>query len=349
MNKGHLARLADSSATGKLNDTNVLVTIVNKAKYPVASFLPLTVDYLHKASAAGKIPSNFNRRDMGSSNYETLVSRMIDRSIRPLFPNIDYNNETQIVCNLLSYTGQDSPDILCINTVSYALYNSDIAWNGPVGCVRVGMVDNKFVANPSKKQLEKSPINIVLSVANNKNIIMIEAWGKNFEQGKFIEAIEFGAKEAYKIVELIKKSKVVNTNEVVTVKKDEYCLKEELNEQKETNNVNNEFQLEANVKLYEIFTDYSHDKQSRDKAIAAVRNQSIKNLLKNDHRVKEFPMIYNYQNLSGLFTKFTKTVIRNLVLEESKRVDGRRLNQLRDIKCSKDLYPSLHGSALFQR
>lgn len=128
-----MARMAESSVTGKYNDTNVLVTVVTKPKYPAASFLPLSVDYLHKASASGKIPGNFLRRDMGSSNYEVLVSRMIDRSIRPLFPSNEYNNEIQIVCNLLSFNGQDSPDVLCINAVSYALHNSNIAWNGPIG------------------------------------------------------------------------------------------------------------------------------------------------------------------------------------------------------------------------
>ena len=125
--------MAESSATGKFNDTNVLVTVVTKPKYPAPSFLPLSVDYLHKASASGKIPGNFLRRDMGSSNYEVLVSRMIDRSVRPLFPSNEFNSEIQIVCNLLSFNGQDSPDVLCINTVSYALYNSNITWNGPIG------------------------------------------------------------------------------------------------------------------------------------------------------------------------------------------------------------------------
>lgn len=170
INKGQLARLADSSATGQYNDTNVLVTIVNKPKSPPASFLPLTVDYLHKASAAGKIPTNFLRRDIGASNYEILVSRMIDRSIRPLFPLYSFTNETQIVCNLLSYNGQDNPDVLCINTVSYALHSSNITWNGPIGCVRVGMLNNEFLVNPSRKQLEKSPLNLVISVGADQKI-----------------------------------------------------------------------------------------------------------------------------------------------------------------------------------
>lgn len=175
---------------------------------------------------------------------------------------------------------------------------------------------------------------------------MIEAWGKNFDQAKFIEAIEFGAEEAYKIIEIIKSSKIKEETTPIDA-----VITEEMvsGEQTELENLNEVFQLEAYNKLYAIFTDYTHDKQSRDQAISLARNQTIKNLLKTDDKVKEFPRIYTYQNLSNIFTKFAKNIIRNLVLEESKRVDGRRLDQLRDIKCSKDLYPSLHGSALFQR
>ena len=95
---------------------------------------------------------------------------MIDRSIRPLFPANYFSNETQIVCNLLSYNGQDNPDVLCINTVSYALHNSNLPWNGPIGCVRIGMLNNEFLVNPSRKQLEKSPLNLVLSVGADQSI-----------------------------------------------------------------------------------------------------------------------------------------------------------------------------------
>jgi len=132
LRSGDLARLADSSATAQLNDTNLLVTVVCKAKTG-ATFLPLTVDYLHKASALGRIPQTYQRRDAGSSNYEVLVSRMVDRSLRPLFPANSFANEVQLVCNLLSFSGQDSPDVLCINAASYALHNSSVPWNGPVG------------------------------------------------------------------------------------------------------------------------------------------------------------------------------------------------------------------------
>ncbi len=132
LKSGELARLADSSVTAQFNDTNLLCTVVTKPKKD-STFLPLTVDYLHKASALGRIPQTYLRRDTSASNYEVLVSRMIDRSLRPLFPANSWNNEVQLVCSLLSFSGQDSPDVLCINAASYALHNSEIPWNGPIG------------------------------------------------------------------------------------------------------------------------------------------------------------------------------------------------------------------------
>ncbi|CAF0929476.1 unnamed protein product [Brachionus calyciflorus] len=374
LNHRTLARLADSSATGQFNGTNILVTVVNKPRLSPASFLPLTflyfrVDYLHKASAAGKIPTNFLRRDLGASNYEILVSRMIDRSIRPLF-STNYNNEIQIVCNLLAYDGKDNPDVVCINAASFALYGSSCEWNGPIGSVRVGMVDNEFVANPSRKQLEDSPLNIVLSVGPSKNIVMIEGWADNLDQNKFTDALEFGAEHAYKVVEEIKRLKLNRENR--NVKKDTSLLSvtsedeaidgkqvsfteietpKQSIEPTSTQEIENVFQALAYSHLYDIFTDYEHDKISRDNAITQVKNSVINSIQKSSLNPDEISpgSSYSYSALNEIFYKFVRKVVRDLALNESKRVDGRKLHELRPISCKSNLYPSLHGSGLFQR
>lgn len=135
------AQFADGCGIARLGDTSVMVTVVSKTKPSSSNFMPLTVDYRQKAAAAGRIPTNFHRREMAPSEHEILTSRLIDRSLRPLFPH-NYFYETQIVCNLLAVDGVHDPEVLCINASSLALSLSDVPWNGPVGAVRVGMIGN---------------------------------------------------------------------------------------------------------------------------------------------------------------------------------------------------------------
>ena len=181
---------------------------------------------------------------------------------------------------------------------------------------------------------------------------MIEAWGEDVNQAQFAEAIEFGAKHAYKIVKQIKNSKTDSkqTDFKQPIKNEPELDESKILVQKEIEKIYNKFQENAYSQLYDIFTDYTHDKKSRDDAISQLRNSTINSILKietKDSLLKS--VVYNYQTLSEHFMKFTKTIVRNLILEESKRVDGRALNELRPIACKTDLYKSLHGSALFQR
>ena len=179
---------------------------------------------------------------------------------------------------------------------------------------------------------------------------MIEAWGDDLNQEKFMEAMEFGVEEAYKIIELIKTS----ATEQKLIKE---SLSSEIvseNQETVTNEVkmlNEKFHERAYTQIYEILTNYSLDKKSRDESLSQVRNSVVNVILKNEAKLDPIlkTSVYTYQALSELFSKFTKEIIRNLVLEESKRVDGRKLDQLRPIDCKTNLYKSLHGSALFQR
>jgi len=186
--------------------------------------------------------------------------------------------------------------------------------------------------------------------------VMIEAWGEDVNQDKFIEAIEFGSKQAYKIVQEIIDSKQQQQQQQQQIKietKDEN--EQEINDLilKEIEKMHNKFHESAYTQLYEIFTNYTHDKRSRDEAISQIRNSVINSILKKTETKQEIIQlkvaVYNYQTLSEHFMKFTKNIVRNLILEESKRVDGRGLDELRNIICKTDLYKSLHGSALFQR
>jgi polyribonucleotide nucleotidyltransferase len=183
---------------------------------------------------------------------------------------------------------------------------------------------------------------------------MIEAWGEDVSQSKFTEAIEFGSKQAYKIVKNIQSSNTVSESRQSI----DITTEEKSDEQKENiisielDKINNKFYEAAYSQLYDIFTDYTHDKRSRDDAISMIRNSTINAILKNENKQQDLQLkatVYNYQTLSEHFMKFTKNIVRNLVLEESKRVDGRSLDELRPITCKTNLYKALHGSALFQR
>lgn len=161
---GKFARFADGTAVCKMGDTAVMVTAVSKKQKPAtsASFLPLTVDYRRKFAAAGLIPTNMLRREIGTSEKEVLAARLVDRSVRALFPN-NFRCETQLVCNLMAVDHLYSPEILAINAASTALAISDIPWNGPVGAVRVGLFDNEVIVNPTRRELQSSDLDLIVT------------------------------------------------------------------------------------------------------------------------------------------------------------------------------------------
>ncbi|XP_071015471.1 polyribonucleotide nucleotidyltransferase 1, mitochondrial-like isoform X2 [Oncorhynchus clarkii lewisi] len=280
---GKLARFADGSAVVQLGDTTVMVTAVSKTKPSPSHFMPLVVDYRQKAAAAGRIPTNHLRRELGTTENEILTSRLIDRAIRPLFP-AGYFYDTQVLCNLLAVDGVNDPDVLAINGASAALTLSDIPWNGPIGAVRIGLVDGEFLVNPTRKQMASSTINLIVAGAPLSQVVMIEASAENVLQQDFCHA----------------------------------------------------------VKVYAVFTDFTHDKISRDDAINKVR-------LETEEQIKEkCPHAEPYEVMES-FNMVSKEVFRNLVLNEYRRCDGRNLTSLRNISCEADIFKPLHGSALFQR
>uniref|UniRef100_A0AAR2KSB7 Polyribonucleotide nucleotidyltransferase 1, mitochondrial n=1 Tax=Pygocentrus nattereri TaxID=42514 RepID=A0AAR2KSB7_PYGNA len=328
---GKLARFADGCSVVQLGETSVMVTAVSKTKPSPSHFMPLVVDYRQKAAAAGRIPTNYLRREIGTTDLEILTSRLIDRSLRPLFP-AGYFYDTQVLCNILAVDGVNDPDVLSINAASAALALSDIPWNGPVGAVRVGLVDGEFIVNPTRKEMSSSTLNLVVTGAPSSQVVMMEAAAENVLQQDFCHAVKVGVKHTQQIIhaiqQLAREQKVVKRTPSklfsAPVEMVEYAR-----------------QL-ATEKIYAVFTDFSHDKVSRDEAVNKIR-------LDTEEKMKEkFPQAEQFEVIEA-FDVVLKEVFRNLVLNEYRRCDGRDLTSLRDISCEVDLFKPLHGSALFQR
>lgn len=250
-----------------LGETSVMVTAVSKTKPTPSSFLPLVVDYRQKSAAAGRIPTNFLRRELGPSEKEILTSRLIDRSLRPLFFD-GYNYETQIVCNILAMDGYNNPDIISINAASAALSLSDIPWNGPVGAVRVGFIDGEVLVNPTRKELQSSKLNLIVSATKQNLVVMLEGQADNILQQDLLKAIKIGTKEAQAVVNGIEK-----------LQKECGKTKRVLEEQpKLPEEVIDAIKTMSDMRLREIFRDYKHDKLSRDNAVSNVRTDVMEKI-----------------------------------------------------------------------
>ncbi|CAG5132916.1 unnamed protein product, partial [Candidula unifasciata] len=328
---GQLARFADGAAVAELGDTTVLVTAVCQKQSGSQSFLPLTVDYRQKAAAAGRIPTNFLRRELGPTEKEILTSRIIDRSVRPLFPpGFCYN--TQLVCNLLAVDGINDPDVISINAASAALAVSDIPWNGPVAAVRVGILGEDVVINPTRRQLQNSSLNIVLTGTTQRKVVMLEGEGDRVSLYKVENALSKAVKATQGIIEKIKALQAA-----VGKPKREFDPPKEPPQE-----VVDAVQSFALNHVRDILYNTEHDKISRDQALRALGETIVKN-------VKESLPDAEEGVISSCYQAFVKKVLRDMILDEERRCDGRGLTDLRNISCAVDLFKPLHGSALFQR
>ncbi|XP_029169141.1 polyribonucleotide nucleotidyltransferase 1, mitochondrial [Nylanderia fulva] len=334
LSTGKYARFADGSAIVSLGDTSVMVTAVCKHHSSNSSFLPLVVDYRQKAAAAGRIPTNFLRRELGPTESEILTSRVIDRSIRPLFPE-GFHFDTQIMCNMLAVDGINDPDVIAINGASAALSVSDIPWNGPVGAIRIGLIDNDFIINPTRRQIQDSILNLIITATKHNSIVMLEGSANEILEQDLKKAIKFGVKECQNIVNAI-----ANLQKLYGKTK----RKLETNEQSQTDEDLSSFVKQfAETKLRDIFSDHTHDKISRDNAINDLRNNVLEAVKESGNAD------YEVQVAERIFAKITKDIFRTLILETDVRCDGRLMAGIRDISCQVDLFNPLHGSAVFQR
>jgi polyribonucleotide nucleotidyltransferase len=325
---GKLARLADGAVTVRSGDSIVLVTAVSATKVKAGQdFFPLTVDYREKAAAVGKIPGGYFKREGRPSEKEILTSRMTDRPLRPLFPK-GYFYDTQIIATVLSADGEHDPDILTINGASAALMVSDIPFAGPIGAVRVGRVNGKFIVNPTHSERENSDLNMVY-VGNENDIIMIEGEAKELPEDVFIESLSFAQEHVRTLVGLQKElaAKAGKPKRNVAL----MLAREELLEVA--------FQVAGDRIEAAIYTP---GKVARLKAVEALKEEVQNAVLERVPDTTPF-------EISQAFEYLEKKAFRISILDKKKRCDGRAIDQVRDLAAEVGLLPRSHGSALFQR
>jgi len=326
---GKFANQADSAVTARIGGTMVLstVTIAEEIREGV-NFLPLVVDYEERMYASGKIlGSRFIKREGKPTDEAVLTARAIDRSIRPLFPK-NYFYDVQVIVTVLSADLENDPDFISIIATSCALLLSPIPWKGPIGAVRVGRKDNRFILNPLNSELSESDLELLL-VGSEKGIVMIEAGAKEISEKDMIEAINFGLKGTLPLINFQK--------EII---KEFSISKQEINEE--------EFQdPELAERIKEILGNKLEEAIFQSKS---ERAEAIENLFEQltEELKEEFPEEEDQLKLRDIFDLVVKKEIRKII-KSGKRPDGRRFDEIRPISCEVGLLPRVHGSGLFNR
>lgn len=333
---GKLATMAHGSAVVRVDNTMLLATVVAASKPKEGQdFFPLSVDYQEKFAGAGKIPGNFFRRESKLSDYEVLISRLVDRAIRPLFDD-DFVNETQIMISLISGDPNNMPDCYAALAASAALAVSDIPFNGPISEVRVAKINGEFLVNPSRQELAIAELDIIIA-ATMDNVMMVEGEAKECQEADLVTAIKVG----HEAIRVHCKAQLELANlvgEKATVKRviEPLPVNEELAEK---------VKQACSDKIYAIARSAS-DKMTRKKAFDKVAEDFVTQL--------EAEMGEAYESSMGseagkLYDKLKKKIVRDVILNEGLRLDGRKSDQVRPIWCEIDYIPSAHGSAIFNR
>jgi polyribonucleotide nucleotidyltransferase len=327
---GTLAKQANGSVTVRLGETTVFVAACASPKVEEGQdFFPLKVDYREKYAAAGRFPEGYFRREGAPSEKEILTSRLIDRPLRPLFP-AGFMNEVQVIGLLMSADLQNEPDILMVNAASAAMMVSDIPWAGPVGCVRLGMIDGKFVVNPTNEQKLMSDLDLIYA-GNERDMMMIEGSALELSEEKFIEALEF-AHQAIQPIIAAQKTLAKNTNK--PKKTWPLCVVEPSFLQKVRSMVGTDLKKAVFM---------PGEKLQREEGVVKVFDQTKEKL------TAEIGEAFKEGQLKMAFEVLQEELYRDAILNDGKRADGRGVNDIRPITCGTGIFPRLHGSALFQR
>ncbi len=330
---GKLAKQADGSVVVRMGDAMLLATAVSaRTANPGVDFLPLTVDYREKFAAAGRFPGGFFKREARPSDSEVLTMRLVDRVLRPLFPD-DYHAETQVMIQLMSHDDNVMPDALAGLAASAALAVSDIPFYNLISEVRVARVDGKFVINPSREELEQSDIDMMIG-ASKDSVAMVEGEMKEISEAEMVEAIKF-AHEAIKVQ--------IEAQERLRAAVGSPAYRE-YEPEKEDESVYAKVKAASYDKYYAIAQEASA-KSERGEKFAVVKEE-VKALFSEEEYAEnpdlaELVSKYNY--------KVQKTAVRNVILEKGIRLDGRKTTDIRPIWCEVDYLPSVHGSSLFTR
>src|SRR5712691_10829036 len=325
---GKIAKLADGAVIVSCGDTMVLASAVSATTIKEGQdYFPLTVDYREKAAAVGKFPGGYFKREGRPTEKETLTSRVIDRPLRPLFPQ-GYFYDTQIISILLSADGENDPDILALNGASAALCVSDIPFAGPIGAMRVGRVNGQFVANPTHTERMQSDLDLIY-VGTENDVIMIEGAANEVPEADFIKALEFAHGHAREMIRIQKELAA----QVGKPKREMPPLqvKQEL--------LDIAYQV-AGSRIESAL--YTEGKVARAKAIDALREEVKMSILQKYPETDAF-------SISQAFDYVQKKAFRISILDKQKRVDGRGYQDLRSISCEVGVLPRAHGSAIFQR
>ena len=326
---GRVARQAHGSVIATYGGTSVLATVV--ADYepkPGLDFFPLTVNYQEKAYAAGKIPGGFFKREGRPSEKETLVSRLIDRPIRPLFAK-DFNNETQVLATVISYDGENDPDIVSMIAVSAALTLSGVPFMGPIAAARVGFINDEYILNPTKEQLnDECKLDLVVA-GTDSAVLMVESEAMELSEEIMLGAVSFG-QDSFKPV-----TKAIIKLAEKAAKEPRELEEIDLSDLQET---------VSKIVREELISAYKEsDKQTRSNKIAEIKSNLISDLVNEDN-----PDIIESE-VNSVFKNIEKDIVRGSILDTGLRIDGRDLETVRPVHSDVSILPLTHGSSLFTR
>lgn len=328
---GKLAKQADGSVVVRMGDTMLLATVCAKKEAgDNVDFMPLTVEYQEKYAAVGRFPGGFFKREARPSEYEILIARLVDRALRPLFPE-DFHAEVQVQITLISGDQTTPPDALAALAASAALAVSDIPFNGPVSEVRITYIDGKFVINPSIEDLEKAELDLIVA-ATEDNIMMVEGEMKEVSEELMLEALKIAHQSIKTHCQAIKDLEQMANK----TQKREYC--HETNDKELQEKIHNA----TYQKCYDFAKQGIANKSVRSEGFAAIKQAFIDTLTEEEASEKEFL-------ISKYFHATEKEAMRDMVLNERVRLDGRRLDEIRPIWAEVDYLPTPHGSAVFTR
>jgi len=329
LSSGTLAGLASGAVTVAMGETTVFVSATAATTLrPGQDFFPLTVDYREKFTAAGRFPGGYFKREGKPSEKEILTSRLCDRPLRPLFPK-GFLNEVQIIGYLLSTDQINEADVLMVNGASAALMISDIPWNGPIGCVRLGEINGEFVVNPSNEEMYDSSLDLIY-VGNEKEMMMIEGSADQIPEARFIEALEFAHESIQEIIAAQRElaalcGKPKKEFDLVKAPDEVLALCREI-----TGN-----RMEEAI--------FAPSKQERQVAVDQVKEEASKAC------EEKFGDDFDPDHVSMAFEVIQEEVYRENILVRGKRADGRGPADLREISCETGVLPRVHGSAIFSR
>ena len=326
---GRVARQAHGSVIATYGGTSVLATVVaDHEPKPGLDFFPLTVNYQEKAYAAGKIPGGFFKREGRPSEKETLVSRLIDRPIRPLFAK-GFQNETQVIATVISYDGQNDADIVALVAVSAALTLSGVPFMGPIAAARVGYIEGEYILNPTKDELDgECDLDLVVA-GTNTAVLMVESEAKELSEDVMLGAVSFGQESFKPVIEAI-----ISLAEKAA-KEPRELIEVDLSDLQKTVNDS------VKDKLIDAYKE--SDKQARSNKISDIKNELLSEFSDNED------LDVSESDIKSVFKNVEKDIVRGSILDTGLRIDGRDLETVRPVQSDVSILPLTHGSALFTR